>query len=551
MMRPGFIVACCALLSACGKTSNDDAASGGQSASAGNPGASGGGVGNNGSAGGTSGGGSNGVAGDSSQGGGGGVANAGTSGLAGEAGTAGASGGAGGAGGAPSGAPTGVTVMTHDLDVQGMGLVFNVEDDYFRDFFSPATPVANFGIHSQIIAHQNDDGSLDVAWLDYTNGAESPWALSAPGMIYLTHIDAALGTATTTASGISSYKLLGFAKDTAGSSYLAYNADHALKTDTEGDENNTDGNELHVTKLDGLGGSEWDVLLFGDQDNNADETKGDPGGAASSVLGYDGVNDVLVLYLGHSMMWTPTRHQAGFFRLLNPASGAVLPPAGDDIIHFGAGWWYSHNFNQRLIIDGGDYYLLAHGDAYARQLGFARWSMSGYTDDNSTDFDEAYWVVAGAEGDNNTNAQTGQFVKLPDGRFVISHTTSEGRNARDVRLVAADGATGAVDMAAAVWLTSNPQGTHATMTKVEVLAEHVLVTYGLWTEDSQDLTWHAAVLDDALVTVVEPSELAGVQFVDSAPLFRFAGGPNAGNVGWVSGNAAHTLTVGVLSANYQ
>jgi hypothetical protein len=369
-------------------------------------------------------------------------------------------------------------------------------------------------------------------------------------MIYLTHIDATLTTATTTASGVSSYKLLGFAKDAAGASYLAYNADHALKTDADDDENNTNGNELHVTKLDGAGGSEWDTLMFGDQDNNADETKGDPGGAASSVLGYDPMNDVLVLYLGHSMMWTPTRHQAGYFRLLNPASGDVLPPAGDDIIHFGSGWFYSHNFNQRLIIDNGDYYVLAHGDAYARQLGFARWSFSGYTDDNGTDFDEPYWVIAGAEGDNNTNAQTGQFAKLPDGRFVIAHTTSEGRNARDLRLVVADGGNGMADMAGAVWLTENPAGTHATMGKVALLGDYVLVTYALWTEDTHDLAWYGAIVDGSLATVAAASELAGVQFVDSAPLFQFAAGPNAGSVGWVSGNASHTLTVGVASPTY-
>jgi hypothetical protein len=436
------------------------------------------------------------------------------------------------------------------LDVQGLGAVFNVEDNYFRDFFIPPTPVANFGLHSQIIAHQNDDGSLDVAWLDYTTGDEEPWALPSPGMIYITHIDAALTTATTVASGVSSYKLLGFAKDAAGTSYLAYNADHALKTDADDDENNTNGNELHVTQLDGQGGTTWDTLMFGDQDNNADETKGDPAGAASSVLGYDPMNDVLVLYLGHSMMWTPTRHQAGYFRLLNPVSGDVLPPAGDDIIHFGSGWFYSHNFNQRLIIDGGDYYVLAHGDAYARQLGFARWSFSGYTDDNGTDFDEPYWVVAGAEGDNNTNAQTGQFVKLPDGRFMIAHTTSEGRNARDLRVVVADGGNGTADMAGAMWLTENPTGTHATMAKVAVLGEYVLVTYALWTEDSHDLAWYGAIVDGSLATVAAASELTGVQFVDSAPLFRFAAGPNAGSVGWVSGNAAHTLTVGVATASY-
>jgi len=42
--------------------------------------------------------------------------------------------------------------------------------------------------------------------------------------------------------------------------------------------------------------------------------------------------------------------------------------------------------------------------------------------------------------------------------------------------------------------------------------------------------------------------LSGVEFVTSSPLFRFGAGPNAGSVGWVSGNAMHTLSVGVASA---
>ena len=459
-----------------------------------------------------------------------------------------AGGAAAGAGGTPSGAPTGISVATHDLPVSA-GSVFNVVDDYFNDGLVPATPVANFGSQSQITVVAADDGSLDVAWLDYTGGKGKPWALPTPGMIYLTHIDAALGTATTTASGVSSYKLLGFSKDAAGAFYIAYNKDHALKTNAQADQNNINGNELHVTKL-ASGSVAWDQLLFGNQDNNADATPGDPGGAASGVLGYDAMNKKVVLYVGHSMMWTPTRHQAGYIRLLNPDTGAVIPPAGDDILHFGAGWWYSHNFNQRLLIDGGNYYMLAHGDAYARQLGFARWSLANYTAKNQTDFDQAYFKIDGNEGDNNTNAQTGQFVRLSDGRFLIVHTTSQGRSARDVRLVAANGSTGVAE-ANAVWLTTNQGTTQATMPKVELLGDDVLVTYALWdSTQKHQLTWYAALLDAKLASVVMPKAISGVEFVDAAPLFRFKGGPNAGKVGWVSGNASHTLSVRVASLAY-
>jgi hypothetical protein len=446
--------------------------------------------------------------------------------------------------------PDGITVTTQNLDVQAQGTVFNVADDYFNDGLLPATPVANFGCHSQITTVVNDDGSLDIAWLDYASGKGRPWAVTAASTIFITHVDAALGNATTQSTSLKSYKLLGFTKDTAGAFYVAYNKDHALKTSTPGDQNNINGNELHVAKLSGAS-VVWDQLVFGNQDNNADASLGDPGGAASGVLGYDPTNQRLVLYVGHSMMWTPTRHQAGYLRLLDPSSGAVLAPAGNDIIHFGAGWWYSHNFNQRLLIDGGKYYVLAHGDAYSRQLGFARWSVSGYSNDNDTDFNQSYFTISGNVGDNNTNAQTGQLVRGPGGKFLIVHTTSQGRAARDVRLVAADGSSGVADGNGARWLTANQGTVHATMPKLELLGGYVLVTYASWDSTKKhELVWYATLLDADLSTVAAPQVISNVEFVDAAPLFRFKGGPNNGKVGWVSGNASHTLAVRVASLRF-
>lgn len=480
----------------------------------------------------------------------GGAGTSGGSGSAGGAGTTGSAGTSGAAGTTPTGAPKGVSVESHDLGVDGKGTVFNVADDYFNDGFIPATPVANFGIHSQITTVAKDDGSLDVAWLDYAGGKSAPWAVPSPAMIYVTHIDAALATATTTATGIKTYKLLGFTEDASGAFYIAYNKDHSFKTSTAGDQNNINGNELHVVKLSG-GTTSWDTLVFGNTDNNQDATLGDPGGAASGVLGFDAKNNKVALYLGHSMMWKPTRHQAGYFRLLDPVSGAVAPPAGSDVIHFGAGWWYSHNFNQRLLIDNGDYYILGHGDAYPRQLGLCKWTLKNYTGKNDVDFNEAYWTIGGNEGDNNTNAQTGQFVRVKDSRFLMVHTTSESRGARDVRIVYADGATGKAATAGAVWLTTNSGTVQATMPKVELLGDNVLVTYAQWDSSKKHaLTWYAVVLDASLKVVVPAAVVSGVEFVDSAPLFRFKGGANAGRVGWVSGNATHTLSVRVASLTY-
>ena len=518
----------------------------------GTQGTAGAGVAGTGAGGGASGGGAPGGGGASAAGASGGTGAAGSSGGAGTgvAGAAGTGAAGTGAAGMTTGAPKGVAVANHDLAVDGKGAVFNVADDYFNDGFVPPTPVANFGIHSQITVAAHDDGSLDVAWLDYAGAKGAPWAVPAPAMINVTHVDAALATATTTATGVKSYKLLGFAEDAAGAFYLAYNKDHALKSTVQGNPNNINGNELHVVKL-ASGATAWDTLVFGDKDQSVDATLGDPGGAASGVLGFDPTNQKVAIYLGHSMLWTPTRHQAGFFRLMDPATGAVLPPGGNDVIHFGAGWWYSHNFNQRLLVDGGDYYILGHGDAYPRQLGLCKWTLKNYTGKNDVDFNEGYWAITGNEGDNNTNAQTGQFVRMKDGRFLMIHTTSQGRGARDVRLVYADGTTGKADLAGAVWLTTNQGTVNATMPKLERLGDDVLVTYALWdSAKKHQLDWYAAVLDASLKTVVAPAPISGVEFVDSAPLFRFAGGPNAGAVAWVSGNAAHTLSVHVATATY-
>jgi hypothetical protein len=525
------------------------AAMGGAGSNAGSGGAAMGGAGSNAGSGGAAmgGAGSNAGSGGTPMGGAGGSA-AGMGGAM--AGTAGSSAGtnAGGTGGQPNTDPTGITVTTTNVDVQGKGTVFNVADDYFNDGFIPATPVANFGCHSQITTAAADDGSLDIAWLDYANGKGRPWAVSSPGTIFITHLDANLGNASTQSTGLSSYKLLGFARDGAGAFYVAYNKDHALKG--SGGENNLNGNELHVAKIS-AGSVSWDQLVFGNQDNNAEDSLGDPGGAASGVLGYEPTNQRLLVYVGHSMMWGGVRHQAGFLRLLNPSTGAVINPPGNDIIHFGAGWWYSHNFNQRLLVDGGYFYVLAHGDAYDRQLGFARWSASKYASSNATDFNQSDFGISGNVGDNNTNAQTGQLVRGPSGKFVIVHTTSQGRTMRDVRVVAADGNTGVADANGARWLTSNQGTVHATIAKVEVLGEHLLVTYALWdTTKKHELVWYATLLDASLQTVAQPKLVPNVEFVDAAPLFRFKAGPNAGKVGWVSGNASHTLSVRVASLRY-
>jgi len=438
------------------------------------------------------------------------------------------------------------------------GKAFNDAEDFFDDGFIPPSPLANFGAHAPIIPFVHEDGSLDVAWLDYTGGKGKPFALPAPGMIYVTHIDAMLGAGTTVATGISSYRLLGFTMDPSGAFYIAYCADHPFKTDTKDDPNNVDGNELKVAKSTSADFTTkvWDTLVFGDQSNIKDGSKGNAGAAGSGVLAFDTVNQKLVLYVAHQMAWgdkgadNGVRHQAGYFGYFDPATGVQTKPGGSDVTHTGAGWFYSHNFDQRLLLDKGVAYTLAHGDAYERQLGLAAWTLDSYTKKNSTTFDKSYFTIAGNSGDNQTDTETGQFIKLTDGRFVLVHTTAQGRAARDVRIVLADSATGAT--ASEAWLTTNTGNIQATMPKVELLDNRFLfVTYGLWDSTkrtNKTIDWYWLALDAAdLKPIGAAKAVTGVEFVKSAPLFRFSGGPHASSVGWVSGNAMHTLSVNVAT----
>ena len=486
-------------------------------------------------------GGSNGASGAPSSGAGGGTSQGGLD-----------SGGQGGAG------PVSNVSLTPHAVTLSAGKAFNVADDLFDDGFIPPSPLANFGFQTPIISIVRADGALDVAWLDYTSVKGKPFALPSPGMIYITHIDPTLATGTTVATGITSYRLLGFTSDPSGAFYLAYSADHPQKNATDGDYNAVNGNELKIAKSTSADftSKAWDKLVFGDQDNNTVGSKGEPGAGGSGVLGFDVMNQKLVLYVAHQMTWkddtTPNkiqRHQAGYFGYFDPSTGEQAKAGGNNTSQTGAGWFYSHNFNQRLLIDQGVSYTLAHGDAYDRQLGFSAWTLDSYSKKNNTTFDQSYLEIAGAEGDNKTDTETGQFIKLDDGRFVIVHTTAQDRTARDVRIVLANGTTGATLSEA--WLTTNTGNVQAMMPKLEVLGDKLLVTYGLWDSTqrtNKKIDWNSQLVDLTLKPVGAAKVATGIEFAPSSPLFRFPAGPSAGGVGWVSGNAMHTLSVNVASS---
>jgi len=444
------------------------------------------------------------------------------------------------------------SVITHAIPTGSAAKVFSLKANFFNDSFFPPSPVSNYGFHNPIISYVNGDGSIDVAWLDYSGaGSSSVGGLGSPHGISITHVNPDLSTGTTTATGLQSYKLLGFTRDGAGAYYVAYNADHPYKNAISGDANNVNGNELRIAKstASSFAAKAWDTLVFGAQDNNADMSKGNAGAAGSGVLAYDAVNQKLILYAAHQMAWGDrgTRHQAGILRYFDPATGALAAPGNTHASNTGTGWFYSHNFNQRVLIDNGTAYLLAHGDAYSRQLGFAAYDFAGYSKNDSPLFNQSYLAISGNEGDNATNAQTGQFIKLASGNFAIVHTTAQGRSARDVRIVIAGGTDGTTKSSA--WLTSNAVNVQAIMPKLESVGANILVSYGLWNSSNRTnkvIEWRFALLDANLKVISASAAMPGIEFVTELPLIRFGGGPNAGRIAWVSGNDQGTLSVNLL-----
>ncbi|MES2739732.1 MAG: hypothetical protein V4754_02090 [Pseudomonadota bacterium] len=442
-------------------------------------------------------------------------------------------------------------MATHTIATGSAAKLFSLKANFFNDSFVPASPVSNYGFHNPIITYVNADGSIDVAWLDYAGaGSQSVAGLSTPHGINITHVNPDLSTGHTTATGLQSHKLLGFTRDTAGAYYIAYTADHSYKTANASDANNVSGNALRLAKSNtgSFMAKAWDTLIFGDQDNKTKGSKGNAGAAGSGVLAYDAVNQKLLLYVAHQMAWddNAVRHQAGYVRYVDPATGKEIAPGGASA-YMGTGWFYSHNFNQRLLMDNGTAYLLAHGDAYSRQLGFAAFNFSGYTKNDSPVFNKSYLTIDGAEGDNATNAQTGQLIKLANGNFAIAHTTAQGRAARDVRIVIAGGADGVTKSSA--WLTSNANNVQAIMPKLESVGSNILVTYGLWNSSNRTnkvIEWRFALLDANLKVLSTSAAMAGIEFVTEAPLIRFVSGPNTGRVAWVSGNDAGSLSVNLV-----
>ncbi|GEM_PF-5775486 len=224
--------------------------------------------------------------------------------------------------------------------------------------------------------------------------------------------------------------------------------------------------EFWATRVDAKGGKIFTKMIFGDVLKTVFWAKGEPGTFSSGRMLYNKNSKKLAIYVGHTMAWSPdtVRHQAGYLAFMGLDGSFVSP---ND-------WYSSHNFDQRLLLVGNDYYTLAHGDAYPRALGFSKWSDAGAK--GTQGFDKQFFKIPGAVGDNKTSTQLGNVVPLTDGTFGVMFTTSNGRNAFDVayRQLSATGDTLSLN-----WITAYPAGTFAIYPKIVKYGANVLL---MWEE---------------------------------------------------------------------
>ena len=212
-----------------------------------------------------------------------------------------------------------------------------------------------------------------------------------------------------------------------------------------------------------LDGSEiFKTRIFGEKNHKEVNSKGGPGGAGTARIAYNPKSKTIAFYLANNQLFNDgVRHQGGYVGFLNE-KGKKLPG--------GSGWFYSHNFDQRLIFANGEFCALAHGDAYPRALGFSRWPGSG----GKAIANQTYHAIEGESGANVTNCQTGGLLALPNRKFGVVFASANGREGHDVCILILDenGKT-----TKEKWLTKHKEGGYSAYPRIARDGKNIFVAW--------------------------------------------------------------------------
>lgn len=336
-------------------------------------------------------------------------------------------------------------------------------------YLNPASP---YGMPSMIDFLVNKDGkTIDVLWTD-TNNKRHLTRVSLETQKIVEEITIPEIANTGRFLGIESIGtdkyIIGYSKDNA-----FVNKDEELNKDAE----------AWFTAFEKTGNILYSTRIFGEKDLNEVWSKGRPSQAGSSVIKYSEKDNIIALYLSHTMKWDDNvRHQAGWIGFLDARTGKLLQK--EDGIDkdgnkkykiIGNSWYFSHNFDQRCIVSStGEFYTLAHGDCYSRALALNKWSHT-YGQESRVDY---YEIKNGKPGDNTTLTNTGDLVELSDGNVAIAFSTEDNRSQRDLKVSITTGIKGEKpSVIKETWITKNSTSYVGWGTKIANYGENILVAW--------------------------------------------------------------------------
>ena len=369
--------------------------------------------------------------------------------------------------------------------------------------------VSDYGIKPSVILNVNADNTSNVAFLNASGTGISILSLDTAGNL-TGRIDPVVLQGAT--------QLIGFTRiPTDGSFAISYAKDNAT---------NGDDFEYWIARVSSAGTTSFSTLVFGTQNQSQVNSKGQPGWFSSGRLVFNPASQKLIAYTGHSQRWDDNvRHQGGHVATMTLAGTlTVINP-----------WYCSHNFDQRLLVDGNNFYTLAHGDAFPRALVFGRW-QDGVA---GTSFvgDTEYFPISGAVGNNTTSTQTGGMVKLANGNFGVVYTTKLTRNNFDVRYVEI---TPAGVAGSPIWLTSYPANTFAIFPRIARYGDAAAI---FWEEVKAGAVF---AVRTKLVGTAEANATAQATVSDAAvklPAFYDIVSMPDGGILWASNRGAGSLAL--------
>lgn len=261
-----------------------------------------------------------------------------------------------------------------------------------------------------VIYRANPNSSVDIAWKDTSNDS-----------IRITQIDSEGNLiAEFKLSGLPKIgALLGFTKITTDNSFtVAYSTSKEFQrqvirqgkpktvTDRVG--------YFHLARVDSMGQKMWSKEIFGEGYTTRRKSF-NPGSNSTSRLEYDKDNNALVYFMGKNRRFKYKSHQGSTLGIHDANTGNALQ---------GRDWMVSHDFDMRLHLDQGKYYLFGHGDMGPVGLYAAAWQLGKNKKGDGfalrrtlppTNYSKA---IKGNRRLNITNHSLGDVLKLGNGKFI-------------------------------------------------------------------------------------------------------------------------------------